>query len=79
MVKLVYHGELRELVGLAEEEIGAVSMKEVFHYLTERHGKKVGQIAKTGLVTRDGRKVIDVNERLPLGSVVGFHPLCTGG
>ena len=79
MVKLVYHGELRELVGIAEEEIDAASMKEVFRYLTDRHGKQVGQIAKTGLVTLDGRKVIDVNESLSSGSVVGFHPLCTGG
>jgi len=79
MVRLVYHGELRDLVGCAEEEIDAASMRDVFRYIANRHGKKAGKIAKSGLVTRDGRKVMDVNEGLSPSSVVGFHPLCTGG
>ena len=79
MVKLAYHGELRDRVGVSGEEIPAASFKEVFRHILKAYGKEACQIAKSGLVTLNQEKVTSLRARIPPGSVVGFYTFCTGG
>ena len=79
MVKLAYHGELRNRVGVSGEEILAASLREVFRHISKTYGKEACQIAKSGLVTLNQEKVTSLRAPLPPGSVVGFYTFCTGG
>ncbi|MCL2563723.1 MAG: hypothetical protein FWE08_06780 [Oscillospiraceae bacterium] len=79
MVKLVYHGELRHVVGVAEEDIDADTIKDVFRHISDTYGKEACGMAKSGLVALNEKRVTGVSVRIPAGSVVGFYSFCSGG
>lgn len=79
MARLMYYGELRELVGLTGEQFDAATVPEALKLLADRHGSAARKAAKRSLVTLDGVRLDRLSGPLPSDSVLCFFPLCSGG
>jgi molybdopterin converting factor small subunit len=81
MVKLLYFGIVRQHTQCKEEFVTVSTLGEMLDFLSEKYGKTTQKAVRASMIALNGEKVETLNRKLaiPDGSVIGIHPICSGG
>jgi molybdopterin converting factor small subunit len=82
MATIIYHGELRDMVGQSEETVSAPNVHALLKYIDKTYGKKAMKQAKASLITVDSYNILKADgyqTAVSANSRVCFYPVCGGG
>jgi MoaD family protein len=81
-ITVKYRARLATLTNVAEEQIEAVTAKDVLQHIKTQYGAETEKKAKTMLIVVNGESILLLSRyktALHDGDVVSFLPICCGG